>query len=123
MAIPIPPITVCTGLEGSSGDVDNVLHQNSTGTTINATINTTGYAAIFNPINSLDSGGRQAMLNAETAGYFNNLAFSLTEGSNNRVPPRLQFGCSLDLYLKPFSLNWNSQNKPTIFATGGARMS
>ena len=123
MAIPIPPITVCTGLEGGSGDVDNVLYQNSTGTTINATINTTGYAAIFNPINSLDSGGSQAMLNAETAGYFNNLAFSLTEGSNNRVPPRLQFGCSLDLYLKPFSLTWNSQNKPTIFATGGARMS
>ena len=88
MAIPIPPITVCTGLEGDSGEVDNVLYQDSTGTTIKATINTTGYAAIFNPINSLDSGGRQAMLNAETAGYFNNLTFPLKEGSNNRVPPR-----------------------------------
>ena len=80
MAIPIPTITVCTGLEGRSGDVDNVLYQNSTGTTINATINTTGYAAIFTSTTSLDSGGRQAMFDAETAGYFNNLAFYLTDG-------------------------------------------
>ena len=68
MAIPIPTITVCTGLEGGSGDVDNILFQNSTGTTINAIINTTGYAAIFTSTNSLDSDGRQAMLDAETAG-------------------------------------------------------
>ena len=68
MAIPIPTITVRTGLEGGSSDVDNVLFQNSTGTTINAIINTTGYAAIFTSTNSLDSDGRQAMLDAETAG-------------------------------------------------------
>ncbi len=80
MAIPIPTFSVCTELVGGSGDVENVLYQNNTGTTINAT----GYAAIFNPTNSLDSGGRQAMLNAETAGFFNNLAFYLTDGSNNR---------------------------------------
>jgi hypothetical protein len=75
MAIPIPTFNVCKELEGGSGDVDNILYQSSTRTTINATINTTGYAAIFNPTNPLDSGGREAMLNAETAGYFNNLAF------------------------------------------------
>lgn len=81
MAISIPTITVYTGLEGGSGDIDNVLYQNSTGTTINATINTTGYAAIFTSTTSLDSVGGQAILDAETAGYFNNLAFSLTDGA------------------------------------------
>ena len=82
MAITIPTITVRTGLESGSGDIDNVLYQNSTGITINANINSTGYVAIFTSTTSLDSGGGQAMLDAETAGYLNKLAFTLTDGAS-----------------------------------------
>lgn len=126
MAITIPTITVRTGLESGSGDIDNV-YQNSTGITINA---------------NLDSGGGQAMLGAETAGYLNNLPFTLTDGASfTRLYANLDMlkaaqtagtivftvdytSSALSTFTSnPFAVTWNSQNKPTIFATGGARMS
>ena len=142
MAITIPTITVRTGLESGSGDIDNVLYQNSTGIAINANINSTGYVAIFTSTTSLDSGGGQAMLDAETAGYLNNLAFALTDGASfTRLYANLDMlkaaqtagtivftvdytSSALSTFTSnPFAVTWNSQNKPTIFATGGARMS
>jgi hypothetical protein len=140
LSITSGPITVYDTLNGGSGDTDNVLYNpGQTGTTVNATLNTSGgaFAGIFTSTNTLTTGGGQASLSNQGGGTFSNLAFSLLGGNTFTKlilnPDAIGNGqITFEItYIMPagvsnigsFTLNGNGQNYFTVESASGASMS
>lgn len=133
--------SVYEGVEGGSGDVDNVLYQvNNTGTSVNGTLNTSAgnFIANFTSTTSLSTSGGQAHLTAESAGTYTNLTFKLLNDATFtklQLNPDAIAGPNGSItftvsYIMPagvindatFTLNSNGNNFFTVLANQGALM-
>lgn len=134
-------ITIYDSLEGGSGDVDSVLyHPNQTGTTVDATLNTSGksFAAEFTSMTSLSTQGGQASLKAADGTTFTDLCFMLLNdytftklilnpdaSQDGEIEFTVEFfNPDKDEYdSMAYTLNGNGQNYFTVLAGDGALIS